>query len=277
MYGDLRDKVALITGAGRELGIGKAMARRLASEGACVVVSDIEIGAGQGQPTEAGTLEYLHRLVEDIEAQGGRAVAVACDVTDVEQVRSMVETGMDAFGHVDILVNNAGAFPGAVRLDQMEERAWDLTLDVCAKGAYLCSKVVIPHMISDGVGGRIINISSIAGKEGFPGYSAYCAAKAAVILLTQTLAQELGPDGITVNAICPGNVDTLMGREEVQTIAEMQGISLDDARREMIEETALKRLATAEDIANVAAFLASEQAGYITGQAINVCGGILMH
>jgi NAD(P)-dependent dehydrogenase (short-subunit alcohol dehydrogenase family) len=277
MYEDLRGRAAIITGAGRELGIGQAMARRLASEGASVVVSDIELGAGQGQTAEADTLGYLHRLVEDIEAQGGRAVAVACDVTDVEQVQAMVETGMEAFGHVDILVNNAGAFPGAVRLDQMEQRAWDLTLDVCAKGAYLCAKAVIPHMISDGAGGRIINISSIAGKEGFPGYSAYCAAKAAVILLTQTLAQELGPDGITVNAICPGNVDTLMGREEVQTIAQMQGISLDDARREMIEETALKRLATAEDIANVAAFLASEQGAYITGQAINVCGGIIMH
>jgi NAD(P)-dependent dehydrogenase (short-subunit alcohol dehydrogenase family) len=277
MYADLTGKVAIITGTGRELGIGQAMARRLAAEGVTVVVSDIDDRSSGGSEEGRGTMDYLRSLVEDVEAQGVRAIAVACDVTHAEQVQVMVEMAIEVFGRIDILVNNAGAFPGAVPLVQMEERCWDLTLDVCAKGAYLCSKAVIPHIISGSNGGRIISISSIAGKEGFPQYSAYCAAKAAVILLTQTLAQELGQAGITVNAICPGNVDTLMGRKEVQTIAQLRGISLDEAKREMIEETALKRLATPEDIANVAAFLASEQAAYITGQAINVCGGILMH
>jgi NAD(P)-dependent dehydrogenase (short-subunit alcohol dehydrogenase family) len=276
MYPDLQGKVAIITGSGRERGIGQGIARRLAAEGVGVVVSDIAQGSPEESSRGPGTMDYLRQLAQEIQAQGGRAIAVACDVTDAEQIQAAVEAATGAFGHVDILVNNAGAFPGAAPLVQMAEGTWDITLDVCAKGVFLCAKAVIPHMISGNNGGRMINISSIAGKEGFPQYSAYCAAKAAVILLTQTLAQELGPEGITVNAICPGNVDTLMGQEEVQTIAQMRGISLEDAKSEMIEETALKRLATAEDIANVAAFLASEQSGYITGQAINVCGGILM-
>jgi NAD(P)-dependent dehydrogenase (short-subunit alcohol dehydrogenase family) len=277
MYEDLRGKAGIITGAGRKLGIGQAIARRLAHEGARIIVSDIGRSFEEPPAYQLGTSDYLQSLVDKIRDEGGHAIAVRADVTVSDEVRLMADAAMEEFGRIDILVNNAGAAHGAAYVAKMEEWAWDKTMDVCAKGAFLCSKAVIPHMISGGRGGRIINISSISGKTGYPGTGAYNAAKAALILLTQTLALELGLENITVNAVCPGNVDTLMGRKEAEEIAAHHGISVEAARERMGQEAALGRLARAEDIANVVAFLASEQAGFITGQAINVCGGIEFH
>jgi len=277
MYNDLKGRVAVITGAGRELGMGQAIARRFATEGVSVVVSDIGRKFEEVPDYELGTVDYLQSLVEDIRSNGGNAIAVRADVTKSDEVKLMIETAISEFKQVDILVNNAGASPGAALVADMEEWAWDITTDVIAKGAYLCCKHAIPHIIAGGRGGRIINISSISGKTGFPYIAAYNVAKAGVILLTQTLARELGAEGITVNAICPGNIETLMGREEIRKIAQTRGISEEQARQGMIAETALDRLGTAEDISNAVTFLASDQASYITGQSINVCGGIEFH
>jgi NAD(P)-dependent dehydrogenase (short-subunit alcohol dehydrogenase family) len=214
--------------------------------------------------------------VQEFEAGGGRALAVYADVTKDDQIRSMVEEAKRVFGRIEILVNNAGALLAPKPIEETEEDAWDTSMDVSAKGAFLCSRAVIPHM-KEVEGGRIINISSIAGKTGHPTYGPYNAAKGALILLTQTVAREVGEFGITVNAVCPGNVDTPMGRKEMEFLAEEHGISLEDAKQVLGDEAALGRMATTEDIANVVAFLCSDQASFITGQSINVCGGIEFH
>jgi 3-oxoacyl-[acyl-carrier protein] reductase len=201
---------------------------------------------------------------------------VYADVTKDDQIRAMIEQALVTFGRIDILVNNAGALLAPNPIEETEEESWDISLDVSAKGAFLCSRAVIPHL-KEIEGGRIVNISSIAGKTGFPTYGPYNAAKGAVILLTQTVAREVGSYGITVNAVCPGNVDTQMGRKEMEFLAEEHGVSLEEAKQMLGDEAALGRMATPEDIANVVAFLCSDQAAFITGQAINVCGGIEFH
>jgi len=274
MYDDLKDKVAIITGAGSEYGIGQGIARRLSQEGAHVVLSDLQPANSPDRPDKES---YLHTVVKEIEASSGRALAVYADVTKNDQILAMVEQTKKAFGRIDILINNAGAFPGANTTEDMEEQSWDITVDVSAKGAFLCSKAVIPHLKELDGGGRIINIASIAGKTGFPTYGPYCAAKGALILLTQTMARELGGQSITVNAVCPGNVDTLMGLKEAEIIAKEQGIGLEEAKLVLGEEAALGRMALPEDIANVVTYLCSNQASFITGQSINVCGGIEFH
>jgi NAD(P)-dependent dehydrogenase (short-subunit alcohol dehydrogenase family) len=273
MYAELKGKVVIVTGSGSELGIGQSIARRLSGEGAYIVLCDLQPSNSLDRPGE-GT--YLHSMVEEFEASGGQALAVYADVTMNDQIAAMVEEAKDKFGRIDILVNNAGAFPGANPIEAMEEASWDITMDVSAKGAFLCSRAVIPHL-KEVDGGRIINISSIAGKTGFPTYGPYNAAKGALILLTQTVAREVGGFGITVNAVCPGNVDTLMGRAEMEILSKEHGISLDEAKQILGTEAALGRMATPEDIANVVTFLCSDQASFITGQAINVCGGIEFH
>jgi NAD(P)-dependent dehydrogenase (short-subunit alcohol dehydrogenase family) len=273
MYEELKDKVAIVTGSGSELGIGQSIARRLLNEGAHVVLCDLQPPNSPDQPGE-GT--YLHTLVKEFESAGGKALALHTDVTQDDQILAMVGEAKETFGRIDILVNNAGAFPEANPIEATKESSWDITMDVSAKGAFLCSRAVIPHM-KEVEGGRIINISSIAGKTGHPTYGPYNAAKGALILLTQTVAREVGEFGITVNAVCPGNVDTPMGRKEMEFLAEEHGISLEDAKQVLGDEAALGRMATTEDIANVVAFLCSDQASFITGQSINVCGGIEFH
>jgi NAD(P)-dependent dehydrogenase (short-subunit alcohol dehydrogenase family) len=272
-YQELKDKVAIVTGSGSELGIGQAIARRLSQEGAHVVLCDLKPPDSSDRPRE-GT--YLHSLVQEFEASGGEALAVYADVTKDDQIRTLMAQSIEAFGRIDIMVNNAGAFPGANPIEATEESSWDITLDVSAKGAFLCSRAVIPHL-KEVEGGRIVNISSIAGKTGHPTYGPYNAAKGAVILLTQTIAREVGEFGITVNAVCPGNVDTLMGRKEMDLIADEYGVSLEEAKGMLGAEAALGRMATPEDIANAVVFLCSDQASFITGQSINVCGGIEFH
>lgn len=277
MYADLKGKVALITGAGIELGIGQSIARRLAREGATVAVNDISHKSKVANAEEYGTLEYLKQLTAEIETEGGQAMVVLADVTNRDEVQSMVDRVLGEYGRIDILINNAGYYPGVISIGNTPEHIWDLTLETCSKGPFLCSKTVLPHLLTSKDPGRIINISSIAGKTGIANYGAYNAAKAALLLFTQTLAREIGRKGITVNAVCPGNVATMMGQQEIEAFSEEEGISLRDAETRLAEESALGRLATGDDIANVVAFLSSDQASYITGQAINVCGGIEFH
>ena len=273
MY-DLTGKVALVTGAGGELGIGRAIACRLAAEGADVAVNDLTADP-------RGDWGGLPAVVSEIEASGRNSIGIAADVADAEQVGRMVTSVLDQFGRIDILVNNAGAPAGPDRVPvvELDEAAWDLVMRVNTRGTFLCSRAVARHMIEGRGGGRIINISSTAGKHGHARYAAYCASKFAVIGFTQSLALELASFKVNVNAICPWVTDT----ERILGIADGMkpaGVTAEAFREEMIakriEDSPLGRLAQPKDVAAVAAFLASDEADYLTGISMNVAGGQLM-
>jgi NAD(P)-dependent dehydrogenase (short-subunit alcohol dehydrogenase family) len=276
MY-DLKGKVAIVTGAGRELGIGRATALRLARDGADVVVADIckefEEFPGYG----LGNWEGLEKRAEEIRALGARALPVRVDVTDVALVDEMVAQTLKAFGRLDILVNNAGGAPGPGPVAWMEEAAWNKTIAINLTGTFLCARAASRLMAEQGQGGKIINVSSAAGKRGSAFLSAYSAAKGGVILFTQALALELAGNNIQVNAVCPGQVDTELQRWGWGLQAWAQSISYDEVIRKATEEIPLGRLETPEDVANLVAFLASSESDYMTGQAINVTGGQVMH
>ena len=280
MY-DLNGKVALVTGAAGRHGIGRAIATRLAWEGADVVVTDIQRPeAIRPADRQSGWLG-LPSVVKEMEALGRQALGLYSDVSDSVQVADMVRRTLERFGHIDILVNNAGSQPGRDRVPvvELEEDAFDEVQRVNVKGTYLCSKAVARQMIERGGGGKIIVISSGAGKRGIARYAAYCASKFALNGFTQSLAQELAPYRINVNAICPGLVDT----ERVDFIAAAlapQGESAEEYRAQMIQERSnrvpLGRVAVGDDIAKLAAFLASSESDYLTGLSISVSGGAEM-
>jgi len=276
MY-DLKGKVAIVTGAGRDLGIGRAIALRLARDGADVAVADLckefEEFPGYG----LGTWEGLEKRAEEIRALGVRALPVRVDVTDAALVDQMVAQTLETFGRLDILVNNAGGAPGPGPVVWMEEAAWTKTLAINLTGTFLCSRAAARVMLERGQGGKIINLSSAAGKRATPFLSAYSAAKGGVILFTQALALELARNNIQVNAVCPGQVDTELQRWGWELQAWAQGISYDEVVRKATEQIPLGRLEQPEDVANLVAFLASSESDYMTGQAINITGGEVMH
>lgn len=280
MY-DLSGKTALVTGAGGERGIGRAIALRLAAEGADLVINDIT-SQPYTDPNGAMSWQGLPDLQREIEAAGRRCLSVVADVADPAQVADMVATINEHFAGVDILVNNAGSRPGKDRVPvvDLEEEAWDKVQRVNVKGTFICSQGIVRAMIARGKGGRVINMASTAGKEGKPRYAAYCASKFAVIGLTQSLAHEVAEHQITVNAICPGLTDT----ERVDFMAESlapEGISGVAYRPDLVDQWAqrvpLGRIAEGTDIARMAAFLASRESEYLTGLAINVAGGMVMY
>jgi len=278
MY-DLNGKVAIVTGAGGRHGIGRAIALRLAQEGADVVVTDIQRGpeAIRAEDRQAGW-QGLPSVVGEIEALGRQGLGLYSDVSDSGQVTDMVNRTLDRFGRIDILVNNAGSQPGPDRVlvVDLEEAAFDEVMRVNVKGTYLCSKAIARHMIERGGDGKIIIISSGAGKRGRARFAAYCSSKFALIGFTQSLAQELGSHNINVNAICPGLVDT----ERTDYIAAAlapEGESAEEHRAMMIRERSttipMGRVAVGDDIARTAVFLASSEADYMTGLSISVSGG----
>lgn len=242
----LSDKAAIVTGAGS--GIGAAIAARLCAEGAGVAVVDIN---------QARAEAHAAMLCE----AGGDALAIACDVTDEQSVTTMVERTTAHFGAVHILVNNAG-FARDMRITKMSVADWDAVVDVTLKGAFLCSRAVMPHLI-ERKWGRIVNISSRA-HLGNAGQANYSAAKAGIIGLTRALSLEAGRSFITVNAVAPGMVDTPL----VRSLPHWEKI------RESAERTTpIPRIGQPEDIADTVAFLASERAGYINGDVLHITGG----
>lgn len=275
MY-DLRGKVALVTGAGGRGGIGRAIALRLAMDGADVVVNDI-----QDNPRDTSGWGGLPDVVREIEGLGRRSKGLAADVSVATQVAEMVRRTVAAFGAIDILVNNAGLRPGRDRVPivELDEAVWDHVQRVNAKGTFLCCKFAARAMIDQGGGGKIINLSSTAGKVGLARYGAYCASKFAIRGLTQSLALELAPHRINVNAICPGLTETER-LDDMAAHLKQDGASTAAYRDEMIEneitKTPLGRIARAADIARTAAFLASSEADFLTGLSVNVAGGMLM-
>ena len=282
MY-DLNGKVAIVTGAGGRHGIGRAIATRLAREGADVVVTDIPQSLDAIRPEDRlEGWEGLPSVVREIEDEGRQSMGLFSDVSDSGQVDEMVSQVLARFGHIDILVNNAGSRPGRDRVPvvELEEDAFDEVMRVNVRGTYLCSRAVARHMVARNQGGKIIIISSGAGKRGIARYAVYCASKFALVGFTQALAQEMAAYRVNVNAICPGLVDT----ERVDFIAAAlasEGQSAEEHRAMMVRERSTRvpmgRIAQGDDIARMAAFLASAESDYMTGLSISVSGGSEMN
>ena len=245
---ELKTKVALITGAAQ--GIGKAVTLVLARHGADVIVADVNI-------------EKAQETAREVEALGRAAMAVRVDVTRLEDVEKMVEAAVQRFGKIDILINNAGIARDKLIL-RMTEEDWDTVLNVNLKGTFNCTKAVIKHM-SKQRSGKIVNIASVVGMMGNPGQANYSASKAGVIGLTKTIAREFAARGINVNAIAPGYIQTPMTE-----------VLPEKAKEELKRLIPMERLGQPEDVAHAVLFLVSEASSYITGNILNVNGGIYM-
>jgi len=245
----LEGKVAVVTGASR--GIGRAIALKLADEGAKVVVN------------YSGSQAKAEEVVAMIQENGGEAIAVQASVSQTEEVTALMDTAVKTFGSLDILVNNAGITRDNL-LMRMKEDEWDDVLDTNLKGVFLCTKAVTRQMMKQRAG-RIINISSIVGVAGNAGQANYVAAKAGVIGLTKTTAKELASRNILVNAIAPGFIET-----------EMTDQLPEELKQGMLTQIPLAKLGQPEDIAKAVAFLASDDANYMTGQTLNIDGGMVM-
>ncbi len=243
----MTEKVALVTGAAA--GIGAAIARRLARDGIAIGVLDLD-------------LDQVSKVADEIVAAGGRAVALAANIADREQVKAAVGKLRDTFGPVTVLVNNAG-ITGVVPFLELTDEQWDKMLEINLKGTFIVTQVVAPDMVDAGWG-RIVNISSSSAQSGAQRMAHYSASKGGVIALTKTLAQELGPMGITCNNIPPRFVmNTIMSEA---TLSE-------EAQEQNIKAGPIRRAGAPEDIAGAAAWLVSDEAGYVTGQTIGVNGG----
>ncbi|HXG10267.1 MAG TPA: SDR family NAD(P)-dependent oxidoreductase [Gemmataceae bacterium] len=253
----LQDRVALVTGAGRA--IGRAIALRLARDGADVVLAGI-------------IEEELKSVAAEVGQLGRRALVVPADVTHEDQVRAMADRARQALGRIDILVNNAGIIGPTAPVVQVERAAWDEVLAVNLTGAFLCCKAVVPEMIARR-SGKVINIASVAGKIAYALRSPYAVSKWGLIGLTLTLAKEVGEYNIQVNAVCPGPVAGARMRRVMEQRARELGQPVEEVERTYVQTTVLKRMVTEDDVAALVAFLASPQADNITGQAIDVSAG----
>jgi len=252
----LKDRVALVTGGGT--GIGLAIALAFLREEAHVAI-------GSRNPAHLRAGEEAARAVSH------EVLTVRLDVTDAAMVRAAVEEVVNRYGRLDILVNNAGVSGRTPMADPDDER-WHAILNTNLTGAYLCAKQALRHM-RDGEHGRIINLSSVLGRFGVPGYAAYCAAKHGIIGFTKALALEVAARGITVNAICPTWVDTAMAQQGIAETAAMLSVTVEEFRRQAIRGVPIQRMVEASEVADLAVFLASPQTAGITGQAVNICGG----
>ena len=270
----LKNKVAIVTGGGG--GLGEGIALCLAREGADVVVSDIQKASAD-------------KVAEQIKKKGRRSLSVQTDVRKADQCQSVVDQTLDKMGRLDIIICSAGVSgmthrehdpDEPVTIDGLKEEDWDLTFDVNLKGIFLCNRAVVPHFKKQN-SGKIVNISSLAGRRANPFLFAYSVSKAAVIALSQALALQMAPYGVNVNTICPGIIYTPMWEAGAKLLAKMHpmfkdtNIAPEDAL-DLIVQTQIpfKKMQTPEDIGNAAVFLVSDEAKEITGQALNVCGGM---
>ncbi|MCC5825070.1 SDR family NAD(P)-dependent oxidoreductase [Alkalimonas sp.] len=277
-YPDLAGKVAVITGAGRRQGLGEAMAKRLAAEGCKVVITDLGQAQGEHLPeTAIGTTQEMQDIVQEIEQAGGTAAAFVCNVLKPEEVAAAARFAVDSFGSLDIWVNNAGVGYLMKPILEMSVEEWDTVLNVNLRGTFLGIKYAAEQMVQLGNGGKIINIGSQASKSAFAHASAYTTSKHGMTGLTRVAAQELGPHGINVNQICPNHVTTGLGAWQNAHFSEVTGKGYDQYMADMRARIPLGRPGLQDDIAKACAFLCSEQAVYISGEAMNVSGGEEYH
>ena len=282
--GQFDGKVALITGAGGMKGIGRACALKLAAQGADIVVSDFKREPKDLPPQEIkAQWRSIDSVAEEVEALGHHCLKIWCDLTVSEQIEDMARRAADRYGHIDILVNNARAIIGRDRVGvtELREEVWQRFLRVNTTAVFLNTKFVGRIMVEKGNGGRVINIASDASKRARPKTAAYTTSKFAVIGLTQASALDLAPHRITVNAVCPGSVNTDRLNYWEADEAQAKGLSLEEFRASIVADAGksvpLGRIAEPEDVAKLVAFLASDEAAFITGQAYNVNGGTLFH
>lgn len=261
---ELKGKIALITGGAG--GIGQAICLRLAEEGAEIAMCDLKE-------------EPLRDTEKMIHSMGKKALGIKCDVGCIEETRTLVKEVLKNFGKIDILVNNAGIGDTNLSFDEIDPELWDRIYNTNVKGPFFLTQQVAKQMIDKGIKGRIINIASTEGKTNRAGSIVYSSSKHALIGLTQGLAIQLAPYWITVNAVCPGLIDTPIYHKTDEQMGLEHGSTLKAIVDLSIESRILKlpRVGTPEDIAGAVAFLVSEDASYMTGQAINVCGGIEFH
>lgn len=255
----LEEKIVLVTGGGR--GIGRAIARAFAGQGSRVVIT-------------GRTKAALESVAEEISRNGGKSLPLTCDVTRKEEVEGLGHEITSRLGAVQVLINNAGIAPAASFLE-MDDRLWDDVLKTNLSGTYYCCKVFLPSMIATGWG-RIINIASTVAKVAYSHTSAYTTSKHAVLGLTRALAVETARSGVTVNAICPGYVDTDLTRNNARRMAERMRKDVEEVLKLFKSTSPQNRLMMPEEVAALATMLASEQASGITGQAINIDGGAVM-
>jgi 3-hydroxybutyrate dehydrogenase len=253
---DPRFRVALVTGGGR--GIGRAIAFRLARARCAVAVA-------------ARTRSEIEEVAQQIAREGGSARAVPCDATRREEVEKTAAAVAEALGPIDVLVNNAGTAESAP-LARTDEPMWDRILAANLKSTYLFTRAVLPGMIQRGRG-RVVSVASVAGKVGGAYISAYAAAKHGVVGFTRSVALEAAPHGVTVNAVCPGYVDTSLTERSIRNIVERTGRSPEEARAALVSKSPQNRFVEPEEVAALVLFLCSEEAAGINGQAINLDGG----
>jgi acetoin reductase-like protein len=252
-----RSRVAIVTGAGQ--GIGKAIACRLAQDGFAVAIVDINPAA-------------LDQVRKEIESLGASALGLAADLTKLDEIQKAISLAAE-WGEINVLVNNAGRVLITPFLE-ITEQEWDAILALNLKAVFFAMQFAVPHMTE---GSHIVNLSSISGRSGRPDQPHYAAAKSAVISLTQSAALAFAPRGITVNAVCPGVVDTPMTNSIHEIRANALGITARESLDRMISRIPLGRIETPEDVAGAVSFLCSTNAAYITGQSLNVCGGMEMN
>jgi NAD(P)-dependent dehydrogenase (short-subunit alcohol dehydrogenase family) len=277
MMTDLDGKVAICTGSGRHKGLGQGILKRLAAEGCRVVVSDVGESKEHLGEGDIGVSREMEEIAAELREAGGQAVAIACDVRDESAVRNLIDGTVKAFGRLDIVVNNAGIGYIMKHLDDLSLEEWNVVLGVNLTGAFLCTQYAARQMVAQGDGGRIINIASQAAKSGFPHMAPYVASKHGLVGLTRSCAIDLGEQGITVNAVCPNHVTTGLGARQNEYFAEFLGLSVEEYLAAMRNRIPLGRPGVPEDTAAAVAYLASDDARYITGEALNVSGGEEMH
>jgi meso-butanediol dehydrogenase/(S,S)-butanediol dehydrogenase/diacetyl reductase len=264
--GRFAGKTVVVTGSGKQKGLGQAILQRFADEGANCVVSDVRID------------DEAEAVASDLDNRGAKTAAVACDVSQADQCRALVDRVVEQFGSVDVFVNNAGIGFMMRPLMEVEPADWDKVIAVNLSGAFYCTQAAAKAMIVVGKGGRIINIASQAAKSGFPHLPAYVSSKHGMIGLTRASAVELGAHGITVNAVCPNHVTTGLGAQQNDYFSKLLGFeNVQDYLANMARKNPMGRPGLASDTAAACAWLASDDAFYVTGEALNVSGGEEMH
>ena len=267
-------KTAVITGSGRDKGLGQAIAQKLAEEGANIVVSDI--GSQRDEATDAkhiGSTDAMDAVAKGLREHGGQVSTFVADVRQRSDMQALARHAVDTHGSLDIWVNNAGIGYIMSPLFDVTEDNWNAVIDVNLTGCFWGLQAAAEVMVAQKTGGRIINIASQAAKSGFPFAQAYCSSKHGLVGLTRSASIELGPEKITVNNVCPNHVTTGLGDWQNKFTSAALGLSEEEYLQRMRDKIPMRRVGMPEDTANAVAFLCSDQASYITGESLNVSGG----